>query len=536
MTTSQVRPSGVPKDGVPIDGAQTIGRGTAFAASGQGAHAVVIGAGFGGMAAALRLRARGYRVTLVDRCPMLGGRAQVFERDGFVFDGGPTVITAPFLLEELFSLFSENMADHVDLRPVEPWYRFRFDDGKTFDYGGTIEQTLAEIARFEPRDQAGYLKLLETSKRIFDVGFTGLADRPFDRFSTMLKLLPQLLRLRSDRSVYGLVKRHLKNPQLRQAFSIQPLLVGGNPFDTTSIYSLIHFLERQWGVHFPMGGTGALVKALGSLMERQGIEVRLGETVEQITTDGGRATGVLLAGGRELPADIVVSNADAPHLYRSMVPGKKRRWTKRKLDRLRYSMGLFVLHFGTRRQYSDIAHHTISMGPRYRGLLHDIFEKKVLSDDFSLYLHRPTATDPGMAPPGCDTFYVLSPVPNLKSGIDWSEQAESYGDRILEALERTMMPGLRESLAVRFHMTPQDFGDRYLSVNGAGFSIQPLLQQSAWFRFHNRSEELENLFLVGAGTHPGAGVPGVLSSAKVLDRVVPSPDVFQAGNAGRVVR
>lgn len=494
----------------------------------EASRAVVVGAGFGGIAAAIRLRARGYHVTVVDRCPMLGGRAQVFERDGFVFDGGPTVITAPFLLEELFTLCGERMSDHVDLRPVEPWYRFRFDDGRTFDYGGGVEQTLAEIARFEPRDQAGYLALLAESKRIFEVGFTGLADRPFHKLSTMIRLLPQLLRLRSDRSVHDLVARHLKNPQLRQAFSIQPLLVGGNPFATTSIYSLIHFLERQWGVHFPMGGTGALVKALGGLMSRQGIEVRLGETVERIATSGRRATGVVLASGESLEADVVVSNADAPHLYRDMVQGPKRRWTPRRLDRLRYSMGLFVLHFGTTRRYSDVAHHTISMGPRYRELLRDIFDRKVLADDFSLYLHRPTATDPGMAPPGCDTFYVLSPVPNLQSGIDWTQEAQKYGDRILEALERTMLPGLRDSIAVRFHMTPQDFGDRYLSAHGSGFSIQPILTQSAWFRFHNRSEELDNLFLVGAGTHPGAGVPGVLSSAKVLDRLVPAPAVHRA--------
>lgn len=486
-------------------------------------HAVVIGAGFGGIAAALRLRARGYRVTVFDRCPQLGGRAQVFARDGFVFDGGPTVVTAPFLIEELFQLFGERMQDHIDLRPVAPWYRFRFHDGRTFDYGGTIEDTLAEIGRFEPRDRQGYLRLLETSKRIFDVGFTQLADRPFDRFSTMLKLLPKLIGLRSDRSVHALVARHLKHPLLRQAFSIQPLLVGGNPFDTTSIYSLIHFLERQWGVHFPMGGTGAMVKALGELMARQDIDVRLGETVERITLEGRRATGVELAGGRRLAADVVVSNADAPHLYNHMTPGPKRRWTPRRLNRLHYSMGLFVLHFGTNRQYPDVAHHTISMGPRYRGLLRDIFHKKVLADDFSLYLHRPTATDPSMAPAGCDTFYVLSPVPNLQSGIDWSQQAGPYGDRILEALENTLLPGLRDSLAVRFHMTPQDFGDRYLSMHGAGFSIQPLLRQSAWFRFHNRSEEFDNLYLVGAGTHPGAGVPGVLSSAKVLDRIVPAP-------------
>ncbi len=487
-----------------------------------GSRAVVIGGGFGGMAAALRLRARGYEVELVERCDELGGRAQVFERDGFVFDAGPTVITAPFLFYELFELFGENLDDHIDLRPVEPWYRFRFHDGRTFDYGGTLEQTCEEIARFDPRDVQGYQQLVAMSKQIFDVGFTALADRPFDKFRTMVKLLPQLIRLRSDRSVFSLVKKHLKHPLLRQAFSIQPLLVGGNPFDTTSIYSLIHYLERKWGVHFPMGGTGALVQGLVGLMERQGIRIRTGTTVRRIETVGRQATGVRLEDGEVLPADVVVSNADAPHLYKNMVDGPKRRWTPRRLDNMKYSMGLFVLYFGTDRTYDDVAHHTIWMGKRYRSLLRDIFHRKVLAADFSLYLHRPTATDPSMAPEGCDSFYVLSPVPNLQSGIDWEEQAESYGDRILEALEKTMMPGLRSSLSVRFHMTPADFKGRYLSAHGSGFSIQPILRQSAWFRFHNRSEEVDNLYLVGASTHPGAGLPGVVSSAKVLDRIVPA--------------
>lgn len=486
----------------------------------DGKRAVVIGGGFGGMAAALRLRKRGYAVTLVDRCDRLGGRAQVFERDGFVFDAGPTVITAPFLFEELFELFDERLSEHVDMRPVEPWYRFRFHDGREFDYGGSLDDTLAEIARFEPRDVAGYQRLLSDSERIFDVGFTALADQPFHRFGKMLGLLPAMMRLRSDRSVYGLVKKHLRHPLLRQAFSIQPLLVGGNPFDTTSIYSLIHYLERKWGVHFPMGGTGALVRALGGLMERQGVTVRLSTSVARVTSAGRRATGVLLASGEHLPADVVVSNADAPHLYGKMVDEPRRRWTDRKLARTKYSMGLFVHYFGTNRQFEDVAHHTIWMGKRYRSLLRDIFHRQVLADDFSLYLHRPTATDPGMAPPGCDSFYVLSPVPNLQGDVDWEARSREYRDRIMQALDATILPGVRDSIAVQFSMDPRDFQTRYLSVHGSGFSIQPTLRQSAWFRFHNRSEELDNLYLVGASTHPGAGLPGVVSSAKVLDRLL----------------
>ncbi|MHA7836114.1 MAG: phytoene desaturase [bacterium] len=487
------------------------------------ASAIVIGAGFGGIAAALRLRAKGYHVTLLDRMDVLGGRAQVFRREGFVFDAGPTVVTAPFLFEELFALFGRDMKDYVDLRPVEPWYRFQFHDGRTFDYGGTIESTLDEIARFRPEDRDGYRRMLEHSRRIFDKGFTELGDRPFGSVKDMLRVAPALARLRSDRSVYGMVSRYLKDPQLRQAFSIQPLLVGGNPFDTTSIYSLIHYLEREWGIHFPMGGTGALVDGLGRLLQEIGVDVRLGVTVESVLSSNGRACGVRLEVGEALSSEIVVSNADAPFLYKNMLGDRKRkRWTPSKLERMRYSMGLFVLYFGTTRKYPDVAHHTIVMGKRYRELLRDIFDRQILADDFSLYLHRPTATDPSMAPAGCDAWYVLSPVPNAQSGIDWLREGDRYRDRIVDALDQNVLPGLRESITADFYMTPSDFRTRYLTHHGTGFSIQPTLRQSAYFRFHNRSEELENLYLVGAGTHPGAGLPGVLSSAKVLDRLVPA--------------
>jgi phytoene desaturase len=497
-------------------------------------HAVVVGAGFGGIAAALRLRAKGYRVTLLDRCAQLGGRAQVFERDGFRHDAGPTVITAPFLFEELFALFGERFADHVNLVPLTPWYRFCFADGDHFDYGGTLDETLAEIGRISPADREGYLRLLAHSKRIFEVGFTQLSDQPFDRLRTMLRVIPNLIRLRCDRTVWGLVKRFLRNEKLRQAFSIQPLLVGGNPFDTTSIYGLIHYLERAHGVFFAMGGTGAITRALGGLMERRGVAVQLNTTVRRIRVQAGVANGVELANGGIIPADLVVSNADAAHLYTSMIPKAQQAWSSRlKLSAASYSMGLFVLYFGTRKTYPDVAHHTIWLGARYRELLAEIFDEKVLSEDFSLYVHRPTATDASFAPEGCESFYVLCPVPNLQADIDWAVQGPRLRDRIVKALDATLLPGLTDSITAEFRMTPNDFQHDYLSVNGAGFSVAPLFRQSAWFRFHNRAEGIRNLYLVGAGTHPGAGLPGVLCSAKVVDALVPAAElvVRQEGQA-----
>ncbi len=496
--------------------------------------ALVIGAGFGGIAAALRLRAKGYEVSLIDRCAGLGGRAQVFERGGFKHDAGPTVITAPFLFEELFALFGEKFEDHVKLVPLTPWYRFHFSDNTQFDYGGTLEQTLAEIARIEPADCDGYRKLLVQSEKIFKVGFVQLSAEPFHRFSTMLKQIPALLRLRSQDTVWKLVSRHLKNPKLRQAFSIQPLLVGGNPFDTTSIYGLIHYLERAHGVHFAMGGTAAITGALGALMERQGIKVRLNTTVQRINVDAGVASGITLEDGSSLKADVIVSNADPAHLYKAMIkPEDQAPSARLKLAAAEFSMGLFVLYFGTTRKYPDVAHHTIWLGERYRELLADIFHDKVLSEDFSLYLHRPTATDASFAPAGCDSFYVLCPVPNLKGAVDWAVEGPRLQERIVAALEKTILPGLGECITSDFYMTPENFRTDYLSAHGAGFSVAPLFRQSAWFRFHNRAEGIRNLYLVGAGTHPGAGVPGVLCSAKVVDALVPSAHTLAQQSAGQ---
>jgi phytoene desaturase len=487
-------------------------------------RALVIGGGFGGIAAALRARARGYDVTLVDRCPRLGGRAQVFEREGFRHDAGPTVLTAPFLFEELFDLFDRKLSDYVDIVPLDTWYRFEFRDGTRFDYGGTLEDTLEEIRKIEPADVEGYQRLLEDSREIFDIGFTQLADAPFHKFSFMLRQIPHLVRLGAYRTVWQMVCRRLRSEHLRQAFSIQPLLVGGNPFDTTSIYGLIHFLERAHGVHFAMGGTGALVDGFERLMREVGIDIRLETTVERLKTVDGRVTSATLSDGSSIDLDVAISNADPAHLYGSMLePSAQKAAARIKTRHSKKSMGLFVLFFGARRQYPDVAHHTIWMGPRYRELLHDIFDRKVLADDFSIYLHRPTATDPSFAPEGCDSFYALVPVPNLEAGIDWETEGPRLSKRIIKALSDTILPGLEDTVCADFHMTPADFRERYLSPAGAGFSIAPIFRQSAWFRFHNRAEGPSNLYLVGAGTHPGAGLPGVVCSAKVVDRLLPTP-------------
>jgi phytoene desaturase len=486
-----------------------------------GDRAVVIGSGLGGLAAGLRLRARGYRVRVLEALDQPGGRARVFRRDGFTFDAGPTVITAPHLLEELFALFGRSMGDYVELMPVDPFYRILFADGSRFDYVGDDERLLAQIEALSPRDVDGYRRLAAHAERIFEVGYTRLADQPFDRLTDLLRVVPQMIRLGSHRSVYGLVSHYIRDERLRRALTFEPLLVGGNPFSTTSIYLLIHWLERKWGVHFARGGTTAIVSALVRLMEEHGIELELNAPVEEIEVGAGRVTGVR-AGGRGYPADLVVSNADPSRTYRTLIhPRHRRRHSDRAVRRRRQSMSLFVAYFGAPRQYPELAHHTILLGERYRGLLDDVFRRRVLADDFSLYLHAPTRSDPSLAPAGQEAFYVLSPVPNNRSGIDWNREAEPYFARIRESLEQRLLPGLGASPVEPFFLTPDDFEHTLRSDDGAAFGLEPRLSQSAYFRYHNRSEDIAGLYFVGAGTHPGGGVPGVLSSAKVLDRLVP---------------
>ena len=507
-------------------------------------HAVVVGAGFGGLAAAVRLLVRGYRVTVVDRLDEPGGRARVFrettDAGTYTFDAGPTLITAPFLFDELWALAGRDRADDVEVVPIAPFYRIRFDDGAWFDYTGDAEAMRREVARFNPADVAGYERFLRKSETIYEVGFTELGHVPFSSPADMARIAPAMAALESHRTVYGYVSKFIADERLRQVFSFHPLLVGGNPFSTTSIYALIAFLERKWGVWYAMGGTGAMVRGIAGLITDLGGVFRLGETVAEITAEAGpggrpRATGVRLETGEHLAADLVVSNADAAFTYGRLVrPEHRRHWTDERLARTSLSMSLFVWYFGTDRTYPDVAHHSILLGPRYRGLLDDIFRHHRLADDFSLYLHRPTATDPTMAPAGHDAFYVLSPVPHLDSGTDWAREEERYRRAIEAYLERTVLPGLSRHLTASRVLQPQGFLDDYLAVKGAAFSVEPTLFQSAYFRPHNVSEDVDGLFLVGAGTHPGAGMPGVLSSARVLDTVVPDPDVL-VRTLGRVV-
>ncbi len=485
-------------------------------------HAVVIGSGFGGLAAAVRLGAKGYRVTVFEKLDAPGGRAYVYRQDGFTFDAGPTIVTAPFLFEELWKLCGRKLSDDVTLVPVSPFYHIRFQDGSHFDYSGDPAAMRAEIARFSPDDVGGYDAYMKASEEIFKVGFEQLGDVAFSKWTDMARIAPEMLRLSSYRSVFSLVSKFFRDSRLRVVFSFHPLLIGGNPFTASSIYCLIAFLERRWGVHFAMGGTSRLVDGLVKLIEGQGGSLRCAQEVREIIVKDRAACGVRLASGQAVAANIVVSNANSAWTYRHLLPASARsRWTDKRIERARYSMSLFVWYFGTRRKYPDVPHHTILLGPRYKELLTDIFERKILADDFSLYLHRPTATDPSLAPDGCDAFYVLSPVPHLQSGTDWSVRAEKYRRAISRELENTMLPDLENQVVSSRLLTPQDFQDRLSSFRGAAFGLEPVLTQSAWFRPHNRSEDIDRLYLVGAGTHPGAGLPGVLSSARVLDSLVP---------------
>ena len=487
--------------------------------------AVVIGSGFGGIAAAIRLQARGYQVSLLEMRDQPGGRAYVYRQDGFTFDAGPTIVTAPFLIDELFALGGRRAEDYVRLVPCHPFYRIVFHDGRTFDYTGDEAEIVEQIKRFNPDDVPGYLRFVERSRAIYDRAFTDLADQPFTRFWDMAKIAPDLARLRSDKSVYQLVSGFIKDPYLRQVFSFHPLLIGGNPFQSSSIYSMIHYLERRWGVHFAMGGTGAIVDGLLRLFAEMGGTLHLNARVTEITTDErGAATGVRVADGQHFPARVVVSNGDVANTYRRMLPASRRRkWTDKRLERMRYSMGLFVVYFGTDRTYPHLAHHTIILTRRYRELLYDIFNRKHLAEDFSLYLHAPTRTDPSLAPPGGECFYVLAPVPNLLGKTDWEQVKERYADTILASLETPeLCPDLRKHIVTQRILTPLDFETELDAFRGSAFQFEPILTQSAWFRPHNVSEDVPGLYFAGAGTHPGAGLPGVLSSAKLLDRVIPA--------------
>ena len=481
-------------------------------------RAAVIGSGFGGLAAAIRLQSMGFETVCFEQRDKAGGRAYVYKDAGFTFDAGPTVITAPHCIEELFEAAGQSMKDSIELLPVDPMYRLQWPDGAQFDYVSDETRLVEEIRRISPNDVAGYHRFANYSHRVFKKGYEELGAVPFLNFRDMLRVAPELIQLRADRSVYSAVSRFIKDEHLRQAFSFHPLLVGGNPFSTSAIYTLIHWIERQWGVFFPRGGTGALVQGLVRLFESMGGELRLSAPVREIELAEFNRSTVHLVSTDDVQRerfDLVVSNADVHHTYAKLYgntdAGRK---TQRGLERMQWSMSLFVMYFGTNRRWDNLAHHTILFGNRFKGLLNDIFRGNALPKDFSLYLHAPTVTDPSLAPPGSEAFYVLSPVPHLgRAKVDWEAVASEYGDSILASLEEHL-PGLRRSIVTRRHFTPLDFQSELNAFHGSAFSIAPTLTQSAYFRPHNKSERIPGLYIVGSGTHPGAGVPGVINSAK----------------------
>lgn len=487
---------------------------------------IIIGSGFGGLGAAARLAARGYQVEIFEKLDKAGGRAYVFEQNGFKFDAGPTVITAPFMFDDIFAAAGRRREDYVAFRSLDPFYRIFDHHGKPFDYNDDPAFIAGQIRNWNPTDADGYTRFMQTTRAIFEKGFVELADKPFLRAGDMLRVAPDLIRLKSHKPVYSYVSQFIENDFLRRVFSFHPLLIGGNPFDASSIYAMIHYLEREWGVHYVMGGTGALVAALVRLIEELGGRFHYHSEVAEILVDNRHASGVRLADGAVQRADHVISNADVAWTNLNLIPGRARslrnsdlRWKKL----TRYSMSLVVIYFGTDRLYRHdgrLAHHNIILSERYQGLLADIFKHRELPEDFSLYLHMPTFTDSSVAPDGHEAFYVLSPVPHLGSGVDWARQAKPYRYAIMQFLEDNYLPGLQQHVVTERMIDPRHFQAALNSYLGTGFSVEPILTQSAWFRPHNRSEDIDNLYFVGAGTHPGAGLPGVLSSSIIVEDLI----------------
>ncbi|MEM9138729.1 MAG: phytoene desaturase family protein [Pseudomonadota bacterium] len=495
--------------------------------------AVVVGAGFGGLAAGMRLAAAGYRVEVLDRLDTPGGRGTARHQDGFRFDLGPTIVTAPQVFRELWKAAGEDFDRNIDLRPMDPFYEIRWPDGSKLQAHADPAKMRNEVEALAPGDLAGYDWLLKAAERRYHFGFEDLGRRSMHKFWDLAKVMPTFAWYRADRSIHAHVARKVRDPRLRMALSFHPLFIGGDPFHVTSMYALVSHLESQFGVHYVMGGAAALAEEMAAVIRRKGGRLHFGVEVDELVTERGRAAGVRTVGGQNVAADIVISNADAGHTYtRLMRTVTKKRWSKAKLGRTRWSMGLFVWYFGTegtRDKWRDVGHHTIVNGPRYQGLVEDIFIKGHLADDMSLYVHRPSATDPAAAPEGGDSWYALSPVPHLgfDNPVDWQAEAEPYRQKVQAFLEQKLLPGLGERVVSSHVMTPLDFESRYLSPLGCGFSIEPRILQSAWFRPHNVSEELPGLFLVGAGTHPGAGLPGVVASAEVLSQLVPAAETLK---------
>jgi phytoene desaturase len=484
--------------------------------------AVVIGSGFGGLALAIRLQSAGVQTIILEKRDKPGGRAYVYTDHGFTFDAGPTVITDPTAIEELFALSGRKLADYVTMLPVSPFYRLCWEDGYVFDYVNDQDALDRQIQDKSPSDVQGYRRFLDYSKAVLREGYIKLGHVPFPDFRSMIRVAPKLIKLESYRSVYSIVARFIKDDHLRQAYSFHSLLVGGNPFETSSIYALIHALERQWGVFFPKGGTGALVEGMIRLFTELGGEIRLNAAVDEINITNGRVSAVTLENGETIPCQLAASNADIVHSYDHLLRNHQPAQHKaRRIKKKRFSMSLFVIYFGLKGAHRNLQHHTVIFGPRYRELLKDIFHGDELPEDFSLYLHAPTVTDPSLAPDGHSAYYVLAPVPHLDNApLDWETEGPRYRDRILNYLEEHYIPDLKRDLVTSRIFTPHDFRDELNAHVGSAFSLEPVLWQSAYFRTHNKDKQIPGLYFVGAGTHPGAGVPGVVGSAKATAGII----------------
>ena len=485
-------------------------------------RACVIGAGFGGLALAIRLQSSGMETVLVEGRDKPGGRAYFWEREGFIFDAGPTVITDPDCLRDLWRLSGHDMAEDVELMPVSPFYRLNWPDGVNFDYSNDEAALHREIARISPGDLEGYEDFARYAAAVYEEGYVKLGHVPFLDFASMIKAAPALARHQAWRSVHAMVSGYMKSDKLREAFSFHTLLVGGNPMTTSAIYALIHKLEKDGGVWWAKGGTNRLVAGMVRHFERLGGTVLMGDPVVQVHTIGDRASEVETASGWRERFDAVASNADIMHSYRDLLSGAPRGQAMgRKLARKRFSPSLFVVHFGVEGTWPGIPHHMILFGPRYKGLLDDIYQHGVLPADFSIYLHHPTVTDPSMAPEGKSTFYALVPVANMgKLPIDWDVAGPALEQRILDEVGRRLIPDIHDRIVTKFTYAPPDFAHDLNAWQGSAFSLEPLLTQSAWFRGHNRDDTLHNFYLVGAGTHPGAGIPGVVGSARATAKLM----------------
>ncbi|MFZ5519161.1 MAG: phytoene desaturase [Candidatus Zhuqueibacterota bacterium] len=487
---------------------------------------IVIGSGFGGLAAANRLAAKGHDVTLYEKRDKLGGRGYQYEINGFKFDGGPTVMTAPYIFDEIFKAAGKKRQDYFELIPLDPFYRLFDEHGNAFNYRHNFDDMVQEIQKWNASDVVGYGKFVRQAKKMFDL-FHPYTDQSFLTFGKMLKIMPGVIKLQGQLSFYRFVARYIKDEHLRRFFSFHPLLVGGSPFETPGLYTLIVQFEKEWGVHYARGGTGSVVAGLGKLFTDLGGKIHLNTEVTEILVKDRQVTGVRFADNSTERADVVVCNGDVAYAYRHLIPEQHRRkYTNRRIDSMKYSMSLVVIYFGTKRRYLDspLAHHNIMFAPRYRGLLRDITRGDKLPQDFSLYLHMPTITDSSIAPAGCESFYVLSLVPTLRANIDWKNEIEPYKQKIYQYLEEHYLPDLRANIIAEHHIDPTHFHDTLNSYLGAAFSVKPSLLQSGYWRPHNRSEEFDNLYFVGAGTHPGAGVPAVLSSGKIVAELIdPSP-------------